>query len=247
MAEVMESRGTGRRGQKEDGDDKGFFFLFCCSPWGQPMWFHGRSEHPLCWQATGNFIRWCRNTSPGYMAGQVVSDSRGNGSCPMRAVPYLITVPFHLEKVISPWSVAVDDLEPCFWEDSPAWMQLFRLAQTICCVFSSEHAQSSSVGELGILRGAYLSVVFPVSELNSRLLFVSYVGVAHTSCVHDSSSFLPSLWDWVTNLMLTKLGDVKGKFSLTLTKMVMRTLGKMSACRKGIRFSSWCSKGIRGL
>lgn len=45
------------------------------------------------------------------MVGQVVPDSRGNGSQHIKVVPDIVTVPSHLEEVTSPWSVAVDSLQ----------------------------------------------------------------------------------------------------------------------------------------
>lgn len=131
------------------------------------------------------------NTSPDYMVGRAIADSRGSGSQPIKVVPDIAAVPSHLEKVTSPWSVAVDYLsprgQPCKNAASPANPEHPR------CALSSEHPQSSSVGGLGILRGLpYLNIPFPISERDSRLLFMSFVGVAHTSCAHGTSGFLPS-------------------------------------------------------
>lgn len=102
----------------------------------------------------------------------------------------------------------------------------------------------------GVLRGSpHLSILFSVLEHGSRLLVMSSVGVARTSCVHCTGGLLLSVRGWAANLMLIERGDVKGKFILTCTKTLMKTSGKISAggfCdRKEIRLSSPCSLGIR--
>lgn len=63
-----------------------------------------------------------------------------------------------------------------------------------------------------------LNILLPVLEHGSRLLFMSSVGVVHTSCVHGTGGLLPSLRGGAANLMLTELGDVRENLSRLLLK-----------------------------
>lgn len=182
------------------------------------------------------------NVSPGDMVGQVVPDSRGNGSLPIQGSSGPFCCHF-LEKVAAPWLGAVDDLQPRLREHS-LWgcsYPSYPRASVLCIwLRTSEEQRCWWTG------GPQRVSIFFFLSLNMvpGCFFMSAVGVAHTSCVCGTGGLLPSLRGWVANLMLTEPGDVKGKFILTPTKTVMETSGKIPAGGFGDRKESRLSSPV---
>lgn len=160
------------------------------------------------------------------MVGQVVPDSRGNGSLPIQGS----SGPFCCHFLS--WE-SCSTLVRCSWwpRAPPLWaqpvrIQLLQLSQSVCVVHLAQDIWGAEVlVNSGVLRGSQYSFSCPWTWFQADF-FMSPVVLAHTSCVHGAGGLLPSLQGWAANLMLTELGDVKGKFILTLTKTVMKTQGR---------------------